>query len=187
MNRVVVLLGLMLAVLAGAAVPLAMGGVPRIPIPQPTRVASEGPKPAPTAPKAPPTAVSRDVPAATGPRLPAATPVPAPSSAPVALPDPTLAPLADPSTECAFVLGFAALRDLVGRQVVGSCLEDQWFDAEGNAQQQTTEGTLHWRKADNWMAFTDGDRTWVNGPNGVQEQPGVERPSTESGAGAAPP
>ena len=27
---------------------------------------------------------------------------------------------------------------------------------------------LVWRKADNWTAFTDGYRTWINGPSGLQ-------------------
>jgi plastocyanin len=51
---------------------------------------------------------------------------------------------------------------------VGDCLEDQRFAANGNAEQRTTGGLLVWRKADNWTAFTDGFRTWLNGPAGLQ-------------------
>src|SRR5262245_27800412 len=52
---------------------------------------------------------------------------------------------------CSYVLGFATLASLVGRETVGQCLEDQRFNpANGNAEQQTTGGLLVWRKADNW-------------------------------------
>src|SRR5919109_3538011 len=72
---------------------------------------------------------------------------------------------------CGFVLGFATVRALVGAQVVGNCLENEWFNpTNGNAEQRTAGGLLVWRKADNWTAFTDVYRTWVNGPNGVQQR-----------------
>ena len=41
--------------------------------------------------------------------------------------------------------------------------------------QQTTGGLLVWRKADNWTAFTDGYRTWINGPNGLVQRLNTER------------
>ncbi len=72
------------------------------------------------------------------------------------------------AAECQFVLGFAALAQLVPE--VGSCLEDQHTAASGDAQQHTSGGLLVWRRADNWTAFTDGYRTWVNGPFGVQQR-----------------
>ena len=31
------------------------------------------------------------------------------------------------------------------------------------------------RKADNWTAFTDGYRTWINGPNGLEQRLNTER------------
>jgi hypothetical protein len=34
---------------------------------------------------------------------------------------------------------------------------------------------MAWRKADNWTAFTNGSRTWVNGPFGVMERDNEER------------
>lgn len=70
---------------------------------------------------------------------------------------------------CQFVMGFATLRDLVG-STVGQCLDNQHFAPNGNAEQQTTGGLLVWRKADNWTAFTDGYRTWINGPLGLQQR-----------------
>ena len=93
---------------------------------------------------------------------------------------------------CRFVLGFAALRDLVGAQKVGSCLEDEHFNLQnGNAEQRTTGGLLVWRKVDNFTAFTDGSTSWINGPNGLQSRPNNERFSWErdpvSPGQAAPP
>ena len=76
---------------------------------------------------------------------------------------------------CQFILGFATLRDLIGPQIVGDCLEDQHFAENGDALQRTTRGLMVWRKSDNWTAFTDGFRTWVNGPFGVQQRLNTER------------
>jgi hypothetical protein len=85
---------------------------------------------------------------------------------------------------CAFVLGFAALRDLLPAQV-GVCREDQQTNIEnGDAYQRTAGGLLVWRKADNWTAFTDGYRTWLNGPNGLQQRLNTERFAWEGDAGA---
>lgn len=76
--------------------------------------------------------------------------------------------------DCAFVLGFKSLRDAVP-EVVGECLEDVRYDpATGDAYQMTAAGMLFWRKADNHTAFTDGYRTWVAGPHGVQRRLNTE-------------
>jgi hypothetical protein len=88
----------------------------------------------------------------------------------------TTPPPAHAQPSCRFVLGFATLRDLVGAQKVGTCLEDEHFNLEnGNAEQRTSGGLLVWRKADNFTAFTDGGSSWVNGPNGLQSRPNTER------------
>jgi len=77
---------------------------------------------------------------------------------------------------CRFVLGFEALRELIGPATVGDCLEDEYFNLEnGNAEQHTTKGLLVWRKVDNFTAFTDGATSWINGPEGVQSRPNNER------------
>jgi hypothetical protein len=78
---------------------------------------------------------------------------------------------ASAQSQCAFTLGFAALRDQIPA-IVGDCLEDEHFNLEnGNAEQRTTGGLLVWRKADNWTAFTDGITTWINGPEGLASRP----------------
>ena len=86
---------------------------------------------------------------------------------------------------CGFVLGFAILRDRVPA-AVGVCLEDQQTNvANGDAYQRTTGGMLVWRKADNWSAFTDGYRTWVNGPRGLEERLNTQRFVWEGDASAS--
>jgi hypothetical protein len=94
-------------------------------------------------------------------------------------------------TECQFVLGFKTLRDLIGHHIVGQCLENEHYNAIGDSVQQTTGGLLVWRKADNWTAFTDGYRTWINGPQGLQQRLNTQRFEWEAdyapGGGVAAP
>src|SRR5439155_200722 len=72
---------------------------------------------------------------------------------------------------CTFVLGFAAIRALIGADRVGDCAENEHHSpTSGDALQRTTGGLLVWRKADNATAFTDGARTWVDGPYGLQSR-----------------
>ena len=102
-----------------------------------------------------------------------------------------LLPTSVAAAECQFVLGFATLRDLIGHDIVGECLENEHHGANGDALQQTTGGLLVWRKADNWTAFTDGYRTWINGPNGLVQRLNTERFAWEAdyapGGGIATP
>ena len=83
------------------------------------------------------------------------------------------------AADCQFVLGFATLKALIdaaeGPEKVGECLENERHNpAKGETLQQTTGGLLVWRKADNWTAFTDGYRTWANGPYGLQRRLNTE-------------
>ena len=79
------------------------------------------------------------------------------------------------AADCQFVLGFKSLRNLIGHDIVGECLDNEHYNAIGDSNQHTTGGLLAWRKADNWTAFTDGHRTWVNGPIGLQKRLNTER------------
>ncbi|MCY4438155.1 MAG: hypothetical protein OXE05_12575 [Chloroflexi bacterium] len=79
------------------------------------------------------------------------------------------------SSHCEFRLGFATLRDLIGHGIVGECLENEHYNDIGDSNQHTTGGLLAWRKADNRTAFTDGYRTWINGPNGLVQRLNTER------------
>ena len=94
---------------------------------------------------------------------------------------------------CQFRLGFKAIRDLIP-DTVGLCLENEHHNPRnGDALQQTTKGMLVWRKSDNFTAFTDGHRSWVNGPNGLQSRLNTDRfawerdPRQPSAVSAAPP
>jgi hypothetical protein len=58
---------------------------------------------------------------------------------------------------------------------VGQCIDNQGFAPNGDAVQHTSGGLLVWRKADNWTAFTDGNSTWINGPNGIQSRLNTDR------------
>jgi peptidoglycan/xylan/chitin deacetylase (PgdA/CDA1 family) len=90
------------------------------------------------------------------------------------------------ASACGFQLGFKALRDQIN-EVVGDCLVDEHHNPEnGDVLQETTRGMLVWRKGDNFTAFTDGARTWVNGPHGLQTRPNAERFDWESGAQTNP-
>ena len=72
--------------------------------------------------------------------------------------------------DCTFQLGFGTLHNLIP-DIVGDCLDNEQHNpATGITQQTTTTGQLTWRKADNWTGFTDGQRTWINGPEGLQQR-----------------
>ncbi len=73
-----------------------------------------------------------------------------------------------------------ALLERLVPQVVGQPLEDEHWGANGDSLQQTTTGLMVWRKADNWTAFTNGSRTWINGPAGVQDRANDDRFPWES-------
>ena len=84
------------------------------------------------------------------------------------------------AADCEYRLGFKTLRDLIGHHIVGECLENEHYNAIGDSNQQSTGGLMAWRKADNWTAFTDGYRTWINGPNGLVQRLNTERFSWEA-------
>ena len=81
---------------------------------------------------------------------------------------------------CQFVLGFQTLDNLIST-IVGGCVDNQAFAANGDALQHTTNGLMVWRKADNFTAFTNGDQTWVNGPCAVQQRSNAQRFQWETG------
>jgi hypothetical protein len=110
----------------------------------------------------------------------------------VALAPALAAPTEQAQSGCRFVLGFKTIKDQIPR-VVGDCLDNEGHNPQnGDGLQHTTAhhgkgGLLVWRKSDNWTAFTDGSRTWVNGPFGLQERANTERFSWEGEAAAARP
>jgi hypothetical protein len=68
---------------------------------------------------------------------------------------------------CQFEGGFAAFRESVGGDVVGSCRANQTFDANGNAFQPTSRGSLTWNARFNDVTFHESSRILVSGPGGI--------------------
>lgn len=96
-------------------------------------------------------------------------------------------PASSASSPCRYQLGFATLHDLLSAQI-GACIDDEAHNAvNGDGLQHSASGLLVWRKADNWTAFTDGYRTWVNGPSGIQTRLNSERFSGEANPEQLPP
>ena len=85
-----------------------------------------------------------------------------------------------------FKLGFKALADRIP-EIAGIPVEEEHWGANGDSLQLTTTGLMAWRKADNWTAFTNGSRTWINGPSGVAERAVNDRFSWEADTTPAPP
>jgi hypothetical protein len=76
---------------------------------------------------------------------------------------------------CEFKLGFKLIADQMPEEL-GGCLENEHYNPlNGDSLQRTENGLLVWRKLDNFTAFTDGYRTWVNGPFGIQQRLNTER------------
>lgn len=74
-----------------------------------------------------------------------------------------------------YTLGFRALADQIP-DIAGEPLQNERHDSpNGDGLQATTNGLMVWRKVDNWTAFTDGYRTWIAGPEGLQERLNTER------------
>lgn len=79
------------------------------------------------------------------------------------------------AVSCRFTQGFGIIHDQISN-IVGECLEDEHYNPQnGDALQRTINGLMVWRKSDNFTAFTDGNRTWVNGPYGLQSRLNTER------------
>jgi DNA-binding response OmpR family regulator len=81
---------------------------------------------------------------------------------------------------CALMPAFESLRAQVGEEIVGRCTDQPTTRENGDAQQPTTKGLFALRARENWVAFTDGHRTWVRGPNGIQTRLNTERFPWES-------
>lgn len=97
-----------------------------------------------------------------------------------------LATTALAQTNPEFKLGFKALAEQIP-DIIGQPLENESYGSNGDSLQRTTNGLLVWRKADNWTAFTDGYRSWVSGPNGLQERHNDQRFDWEASAPVATP
>ena len=77
--------------------------------------------------------------------------------------------------DCRFVSSFFLLREQIGAERVGRCLENQVTLETGDARQRTEMGEMVWRRYDGVTAFTDGYQTWIAGPNGIEVRLNSER------------
>ncbi|GEM_PF-856822 len=73
-----------------------------------------------------------------------------------------------------FQLGFRLLADQIP-EIVGEPQEAEQAQSNGDALQQTSRGLLVWNKADNLTRFTDGQSTWILGPEGLRKRTNEER------------
>ena len=90
------------------------------------------------------------------------------------------------AASCQFILGFQALHDLAPA-AIGDCLDNQYLgNADGDQWQDTTNGLMVWRKADNFTAFTNGYMTWINGPDGLAHRLNTDRFPWEADYGSVP-
>ena len=80
---------------------------------------------------------------------------------------------------CSINNGFATLTAVIP-DTVGGCLMDPHMISNGNTVQQTVGGLLSYNPADNLPEFTDGNTTWVIGPQGLQSRPNDQRFSYEA-------
>jgi N-acetylneuraminic acid mutarotase len=97
-------------------------------------------------------------------------------------------PPAGPAVQapCTFVLGFRALDERIPG-IVGDCLENERHDpTTGDGVQHSTNGLLVWRKSDNVVAFTNGYRTWLLGPDGLVARLNTERCPWEANPSGLP-
>ena len=83
------------------------------------------------------------------------------------------------SSNCQFVMGFKDLHD-ADPSDVGDCMDNQVLTSTG-AEQHTTKGLLAWRRVDNWTAFTNGQFTWILGPEGLVSRGNQDRFPWEAG------
>ncbi len=86
--------------------------------------------------------------------------------------------------DCQYVLGFLALYQRIP-DVMGACASNETPSPNGDSLQQTANGLAVYRAADNWTAFTDGNQTWISGPQGLQSRLNTERFPWEADAGSS--
>src|SRR3712207_652766 len=85
------------------------------------------------------------------------------------------------TTGSQFSAGFADLRNQVGPDIVGDCLDNEQRDlVAGTVRQHTTGGELAWNEVSGATSFTNGHETWLIGPHGLQRRLSAERFSWES-------
>jgi len=83
---------------------------------------------------------------------------------------------------CQLAPVFLMLRDLIGRDRMGDCTSAVIRSDSGDFNQPTTKGMLTFRPSDLIVAFSDGQTTWLYGPNGLESRPTGTRLAWENTA-----
>lgn len=96
-------------------------------------------------------------------------------------------PVGAQTGSCQLAPVFVLMRDLLGKERVGDCTSPAARNELGDVVQPTTRGMLTLRMLDQVPAFSDGQTTWLYGPNGIESRPSGSRLAWESTAGAATP
>ena len=70
------------------------------------------------------------------------------------------------AADCQFVLGFNTLRNLIGHEIVGECLETEHYNEIGDSVQQTMGGLMvaKSRQLDSvygWLSHLDQRPKWI--------------------------
>ena len=93
-------------------------------------------------------------------------------------------PVMAQTSACQLAPVFLMLRDLIGRDRMGDCVSAVIRSESGDFNQPTTRGMLTFRPTDLIVAFSDGQTTWLYGPNGLESRPTSSRLAWE-GTGTA--
>jgi hypothetical protein len=91
-----------------------------------------------------------------------------------------------PIAGCSFHHRLGELRARIGTSLVGECVEAAHPQAGDEMHQRTTRGELIWHEEDGRAAFTDGEHSWITGPNGIVRRRNEERFAWERDADDKP-
>jgi len=80
-------------------------------------------------------------------------------------------PVMAQTSACQVAPVFLMLRDLIGRDRMGDCISGVIRSESGDYNQPTTRGMLTFRPSDLIVAYSDGQTTWLYGPNGLESRP----------------
>jgi hypothetical protein len=89
-------------------------------------------------------------------------------------------PVVAQTSACQIGPVFLMLRDLIGKDRVGECGGAMIRNEAGDINQPTTRGIMTFRTGDLVAAFSDGQTTWLFGPNGLESRPSGSRLAWET-------
>jgi hypothetical protein len=91
-----------------------------------------------------------------------------------------------PVAGCTFHARLDDLRERLGTDLIGDCVEAPHAASHGETRQRTTRGELVWWDGEGRAVFANDTHTWITGPNGIVRRRNEERFAWESDADAGP-